>query len=172
MDNLSKIIDESINLELKVSKLYALFHKIFPDHANFWWKLTIEEKNHAALVLTGKEHFASIGTIPDNLLSRELEKLKVTNYELDFLINKFSTHPPSEEEAFDLAIQIEESAGELHFQSFMNKKGSAPIDKIFRQLNHGDKDHAERLKSYKKKYVTMKDEDASARESSHCSASR
>lgn len=153
MNDLIKLIDESIELELNVSKLYSLFHKLFPEHGDFWWTLSIEEKNHASLLLTGKQHFTSMGMVPENILATRLEILEVTNYELKFLIDKFSQTPPEEEDAFNLAIQIEESAGELHFQKFMNSGSNNPLEEIFRNLNNDDRDHAKRIKRYKTRFV-------------------
>ena len=153
MTDIAEVIDESIKLELNVSKLYTLFHEIFPDHGDFWWTLSIEEKNHASLLLTGKNHFGSIGMVPKKLLATRLEMLEMTNYELQFLIDKFTHTPPSEEDAFDLAIQIEESAGEIHFQNFMQNNSDNPLEEIFHKLNSDDANHAERIRSYKEKYV-------------------
>lgn len=155
MDNLAQIIDESIKLELNVSKLYSLFHEIFPEHGDFWWTLSIEEKNHASLLLTGRDHFTTLGMVPLKLLPTQLNKLEMTNYELKFLVEKFELIPPSEEDAFDLAIQIEQSVGELHFQEFMKSKSDNPLEKVFHQLNKDDVDHAERIRRYKSNFVNM-----------------
>ena len=47
---LEKIIDESILLELNISELYKVFNQAFPEDAYFWWQLSEEEENHAALI--------------------------------------------------------------------------------------------------------------------------
>ena len=51
------IIDESINLELNVGKLYLKFSELFPEDGDFWWKLHVEEKHHASLIRTGRQHY-------------------------------------------------------------------------------------------------------------------
>jgi len=48
----NSLIEKAIQLELNVAELYIRFHKLFPSDASFWWKLAIEEKNHAALLKT------------------------------------------------------------------------------------------------------------------------
>ncbi|MDH3974266.1 MAG: hypothetical protein OEV42_08305 [Deltaproteobacteria bacterium] len=153
MTDTAKIMDESIKLELNISKLYTLFLRIFPEHRDFWWTLSIEEKNHASLLLAGKHHFARFSMMPENMLAAKLEKLEMINDELELLIYKLARIPPSEEDAFDLAIGIEESAGEVHFQNFMQKRSDKPLEKIFHKLNSGDEDHADRIRRYKAKYV-------------------
>jgi ferritin len=147
-NDVTSLIEESINLELNVSKLYTHFFKLFPDDAAFWWKLVVEEKNHAALIRSGKEYFEPLRKFPHDLLAPLLQILKDANSRLDSLIEKYEETPPSREEAFNIALKIEESAGELHFQKFMDKEANSATDNIFKELNKGDKDHAMRICRY------------------------
>ena len=147
-NDVTSLIEESINLELNVSKIYTHFYKLFPDDAAFWWKLVVEEKNHAALIRSGKEYFEPLRKFPHDLLAPLLKILKDANSRLDSLIKKYEEAPPSREEAFNIALKIEESAGELHFQKFMDKEANSTTDNIFKELNKGDKDHAMRISCY------------------------
>jgi len=61
---------------------------------------------------------------------------------------KIKNSSPSREEAFNLALRIENSVYELHYQGFMEKKTDSQLEEIFIQLNNGDKDHAERILNY------------------------
>ncbi len=142
------LIDESIRLELHVADLYSLFEKLFLEDAAFWWRLVLEEKNHAALIRSGKEHFEPFGKFPHDLLAPVLQELKDTNSRLETLIKKYKEASPSREEAFNVALMIEKSAGEMHFQEFINKKDNSTIRKIFMRLNNDDKDHAKRISFY------------------------
>jgi hypothetical protein len=145
---LTALIDESLHLELNVSTLYFLFYNLFPQDAAFWWRLTEEEKNHAALIRSGKEYFAPLGNFPDRLLHDNADELKATNARVLSLIEKYKTSPPSRAEALNCALTLETSAGELHFQKFMDGKEGSAIDKIFRELNGEDEAHAKRIKAY------------------------
>lgn len=145
------IIDESISLELNVGNLYLLFHDLFPQDAPFWWRLAEEEKNHAALIRSGKEYFAPLDQFPQGMLHDNLSDLKEANRRILSLIKESKVHPPSRTEAFNAALTIEQSAGECHFQKFMNGKTGSPIDRIFRELNDGDAEHAKRLMAYMEK---------------------
>ena len=82
------------------------------------------------------------------MLSHNLQKLKDTNEDLQFLLTEFEITPPSRAEAFNTALNIENSAGELHFQHFQEKKHLSNFDEIFQQLNEEDKNHAERILAY------------------------
>ena len=154
-NDITALAEESINLELNVSEIYSLFHSCFADDANLWWKLVLEEKDHAALIRGGIEEFEPIGEFPHEILSNSLQDLKETNKKLRSLLKQFKNIPPSRELAFNTALEIEASAGELHFQHFMNKETNSKIDELFQFLNREDKDHAKRIRSY------MKDNDIS-----------
>jgi ferritin len=154
-NDIAALAEESINLELNVSEIYYLFHSFFPVDENFWWQLVIEEKNHAALIKNGLEQFEPIGEFPHEILSDSLQDLKGTNKKLRSMLKQFKNITPSRELAFNTALEIEASAGELHFQNFIDKEARSTIAEIFQLLNREDKDHAERIYSY------MKDNDIS-----------
>ena len=147
-NDITALAEESIKLELNVSEIYYLFHSYFADDANLWWKLALEEEDHAGLIRGGIEEFEPIGEFPHEILSDNLQDLKRTNKKLHSLLKQFKNIPPSRELAFNTALEIEASAGELHFQHFMDKETNSKIDELFQFLNKGDKDHAKRIRSY------------------------
>lgn len=145
---LSFLLEEFIKLENNTAALYSIFSNTFPEDANFWWELAIEEKHHASLLRSGKDKFASKGLFPTKLISSSLESLEVANKRLAALIEKYGVIPPSREAAFSIATKLEQSAGERDFQEFMDKTSESKIDKIFQKLNYDEKDHVTRLRSY------------------------
>lgn len=151
-EEVSELIEESVQLELNVGELYLVFHRVSPDDADFWWRLFVEEKNHAALIRSIEEGFMPAGILPDELLSSSLGKIREANTAIVALIARFKTASPSREEAFSIAHKLEESAGEIHFQTFMEKQTESTIDQVFQRLNREDKDHATRIRSYMEKH--------------------
>ena len=156
-NDITALAEESISLELNVSKIYYLFHNYFTDDANLWKKLALEEEDHATLIKGGIEEFETIGEFPHEILSGSLQDLKDTNKKLCALLEQCKNIPPSREQAFNIALEVESSAGELHFQHFMDKETNSTIDELFQFLNRQDKDHAKRIRSY------MKDNDISVK---------
>ena len=146
------VIDESIQLELNVSALYKIFHAAFPADADFWWELLIEEENHAALIRSIKEAFMPAGKFSDGMFLNSLEILKKHNQALCHLIREYRNAVPSREDAFKSALEVEQSACEIHFQKFIERKEKSRIEKIFEQLNRDDKDHVKRIRSYMEAY--------------------
>ncbi|MFH0757715.1 MAG: rubrerythrin family protein [Bacteroidota bacterium] len=141
------LIDESIRLELNVGKLYLLFYEQFKGDSQFWWKLTLEEENHAALLKTVKQMGSLNVDIPGNLLPERLEELVKSNQEISAAYNGFQNHP-DRTRAFQFALKIENSAGEIHYNAFMVNKTDSNVGDLFKKLNRMDVDHAERIRQY------------------------
>jgi len=147
-ETLHEMLNESILVELNVGKLYRLFYELYPEHAAFWWKIHLEEVNHAALVRSIKEHFEPAGKIPTGLISSSIEKLQASNIVIVTLIKQYSDTAPSVEEAFNMALNLELTVGEFHYQRFMDQDQNSVLDKTFQKLNKDDKNHAARLCSH------------------------
>ena len=148
--DLAALIKESIDLELNIAELYLVFHNLFPEDLAFWWNLTVEEENHAALLRSGKELFLPRNKFPRDLVHGFLQDLINKNRELNSLIEECDRNPPSREEAFNIALSIENSMSELHFQRFMDREPSSRMEEIFQKLNQDNKNHAEKISSYMK----------------------
>ena len=146
--DLPLILDEFICLELKVAEIYNFFHETFSEDRDIWWELHIEEKNHAALIKSTKDVFVPLGKFSSEFLSISLNDLRESNVELFEIIKKYKKTPISREDAFKIALQLEDLKGEKHYQRFMEKKSASKLDEIFQKLNTEEKDHARRLKSY------------------------
>jgi len=149
-NKIAELAEESINIELNVSEIYFLFHTLFTDDSTFWSELALEEQHHATLIRSGIELFEPVGAFPHKMLSCDLPLLKETNVKLNSIFEQLKKINPSREEAFNTALDIENSAGELHFQNFQSKTSLSSFEKTFRQLNENDKDHAERILAYMK----------------------
>ena len=145
---LSQLIEESIKLELNVAKIYMVFCSTFPEDSDFWWKLSLEEKNHAEIIESGKGTFLLPLQIPSELLAPSVEMLYKTNKKLSSMLEKYIKKHPSRKMAFNIALDIEQSAGEFHYQLAMEKTPTSNIMKIFQGLNKDNKDHFNRIRTY------------------------
>ena len=145
--DIDAFLDASIELELNVGDLYALYSRTFPEDTDFWWNLSLEEKNHAALLRSGREYFLPLQRFPAHILHHDLDELRQTNQHIRRLIEEHTAAPPSRETAFHTAVQLEESAGEAHFQQFMATEQPHGTAKLFQTLNQDDRDHAERIRA-------------------------
>ena len=102
---------EAVNLELNMSKLYLKFSNINNTDYIFWYSLSIEEGGHVAIL---KNILSAIDMInyDFNITEIELDELKQTNNK----INDMLSHTFNRVDAFDTAISLENTAGEIHYQ--------------------------------------------------------
>lgn len=145
---IEELIDESIKLEDNVGALYNLFSKLYPEDRDFWWQLYMEESAHAVILQDAKETFIPAGVFSDKIIYKELNELKKSNEEILKKIQEYEQNKPSKEEIVNLAITLEESAGEAHFQMLTDTPSDERGVKIFQKLADGDRDHAQRIKKY------------------------
>lgn len=144
--NLLELIDESIKLENNLGDLYAIFCKHFTDHKDFWNQLSVEEYNHASILKGGREYFIPLKTFPREIICENLDLLKNINENILRNISNFNIEPISLFTALNIALQMETSAGERHYENAMNNKLPSEVIKIFQKLNDADLNHAERIK--------------------------
>jgi hypothetical protein len=142
------IVKESIALELNVSEIYLLFHHLFPGDEEFWMRLVIEERNHAELLRFGLNYYEPKGRFPEELLCSKLSLLQAVNKDLSRMIENYQSSPPSRIVAFNTALYLERSAGELHYQEFMTREAATVSEEVFMELNSADMDHEKRIRSY------------------------
>jgi hypothetical protein len=145
---LTQLITESIKLEFNVADLYMIFCKTFPEDYGFWYQLHIEEKNQASIIQCAREAWLSGKEFPLEILSPNVDELMRLNTNLTFLLEEYNQSPPSREIAFNVALDLEESAGKVHFQDAMEQPPSSTLMELFHMLNADDKEHAGRIRTY------------------------
>ena len=148
---IASLLDESIQLELNLARLYTLFNDSFAEDEDFWWELAMEERSHAALLQQEKKLPQPLQFFPENLLSRDLDALRANNATILDQITRFTSAPFTRQEALNNALQFEMSAGESHFQEFMDSETGSLTADLFKQLASEDQNHAERIREYMKK---------------------
>jgi rubrerythrin len=139
-----------IELEENAAELYLLFSSTIQEDYHFWWKLANEEMNHAALLKTSIE-FAKMDELP-HISTEDLEEVKELNKMFDNIIGEFKENP-NRQKAFEIALEIESSAGESHYQEFMDTPSDNRVVQILQKLNRDDDDHYNRIKEYYAKNI-------------------
>ena len=147
-NSISQFIKESIEMELNIGDLYQLFSVKFPTDYEFWWRLSMEEINHAALIESISDGFIDEELLPFAAIDKRTDELNRMNLFIKDQIILFKSVPPSRLESFEIGIQLENSIGEFHFELFMTEKSGSPMTEIFQRLNGEDINHAKRISSY------------------------
>ncbi len=147
---LEQFIDEAIQLELNAAEIYLIFSEAIPEDANFWATLAWEEKNHASVLRTGKDILMPMDQFPGEILPNVIQVLVDTNLWLNSVKENFAEIKPDRETAFSIAIKIESSAGEQHFQRVMESPSASNVMKILQELCEDDIHHLNRIREYMK----------------------
>ncbi len=142
------IIEKAIEMELLLSDLYIALSHEFEEDKDFWWQISLEEKNHAAFLKSGRDIFIPFNKFPLEVLPENASTLEQVNNRIRTFIGYVEKKCVSRKEVFDLAVELESSAGETHYQTAMMKIPDSKILEIFQLLNEGDKDHKERMLQY------------------------
>ncbi|KMQ50463.1 hypothetical protein CHISP_2581 [Chitinispirillum alkaliphilum] len=139
-------------LERKIGLLYSYFQDIFTEDKAFWQQLTKEETEHATLIETHIEYINDFRDKFKILLESSEDNVEEIINKITVIINDLGKHVKTREDALLLALQMEQSAGELHFQNtadFQDYESEIPIPiQIFQSLAQSDKDHAIKISKY------------------------
>lgn len=156
-DDRKRMLEESVQLELNVGKLYRIFANYFSEDHDFWWRLGIEENNHASLLRSGIV-FLESEAFPDNWPFANMDAIFQSNKYVNELLGIYDRKVPTRIKAFQIALELEQSAAEAHYQEAMASRGiqdSSGLIGIFRDLNGADKDHSQRIREYMKKHEAV-----------------
>lgn len=150
-----ELINESIQLELRMANLYKIYSTEFTEDRGFWWQLVIEEQGHAALLRSGRDHFLPADTFPETLVDPSLINLRRSNNMAASFLKRINASIPDKETAYSAAYHFENLVGEFTFQMFMAKNANSRLEEVFQQLNKDSVDHAERILSHMKENGTV-----------------
>ena len=144
----SRVILKLIDMEENVGKLYRIFGSVHPADFEFWMQLANEEDRHATLLRTHREYIAESPVLHDRLLASSVETLFAINSRIEEILLSRSNQVPNREDCFIIAIQIEQSAGEIHFQNTVTTADDDIAFQVLQTLYADDHDHADRIKVY------------------------
>lgn len=148
-EKLSRILDQTAQLELNVAALYLGFSEAFPEDRDFWSQLAKEEENHAALLRGGKLESSNEGRFPADILTTNLDALIKANKEIEELVKEHKQKPPSSRaSALEIALKAEESTGEIHFSCFMRQETNSPLLERLGRVDRDDRQHIRRIRNY------------------------
>lgn len=141
-------LNEAIHLELNIADLYQLFSVKFPEDHSFWWKLSMEEMGHAAMIETLNDIYFPTTESSNETVQELTLSLDLLNKSIKEKIENYKMKMPMRFEAFQYALELENSAGESHFEKFMTENTDSSMVYIFQKLNGEDINHAIRLGKY------------------------
>jgi len=152
MNNKNEILEllkKSISLEKRIGQLYTLFAQYYEED-NLFWKDLAEEENKHARTLEGLQPWLNMGANLDDYILQNLNELTEKNISLKKVIQFALDEPPTREMAFNVALKIELTASELHYQKIITKHTDDKLLQSMQELCGADKDHAKRIRKMMK----------------------
>ena len=147
-DPLEALLDEAIRHELTVSLLYFEFFQAFPDDADLWWTLSVEESGHAGLLEAGRKLFGS--EYGEEILPARIEYLTEANRTLDKLLQQMKQQPLSREAACRIALEIETTTDGMIFENALQPAEDSDASAISERIRRDDLRHAEMIRAFMK----------------------
>lgn len=142
-----QIAEEAVLLEENVAALYRIFRDNIPVDGLFWDELAHEEDSHA-LLINGTKDFIEESPSLRQMIPSSLEEIQDANNHVKKLIAQYSATPPSRQEALKAAAELEQSAGEMHYQRAMEMSSDSKMLTLFQNLNNDDMNHLRRISEY------------------------
>lgn len=149
-DSLDILLDEAIRHEHTVSLLYFEFFQAFPDDADFWWTLSVEENGHAGLLEAGRKVFGS--EYGEEILPARVEYLIEANHMLEKLLDQMKERPLSREAAFRTALEIETTIDGMIFENALQPPEDTDASAISERIRRDDLRHASMIRAYMKEH--------------------
>jgi hypothetical protein len=149
-DFLEALLDEAIRHEHTVSLLYFEFFQAFPDDADFWWTMSVEESGHAGLLEAGRQLFGA--EYGEEILPTRVEYIREANHMLEKLLEQIKEQPLSREEAFRTALEIETTTDGMIFENALQPEPDDEALTISERMRRDDQRHAERVRAYMKEH--------------------
>lgn len=149
-DSLETLLDEAIRHEHNVSLLYFEFFQAFPEDADFWWTLSVEENGHAGLLEAGRKLFGA--EYGEEILPARVEYLTEANRTLEKLLDEMRDQPLSREAACRMALEIERTTDGMIFQNALRSAGDGDASAISERIHRDDLRHAAMIRAYMKEH--------------------
>ena len=147
-DPLETRLDEAIRHELTVSLLYFEFFQAFPEDADLWWTLSVEESGHAGLLEAGRKLFGS--AYGEEILPSRVEDLAEANHKLEKLLEQMEKQPLSREAACRIALEIETTTDGMIYANALEPAQDADVPTISERSRRDDPRHAEKIRAFMK----------------------
>jgi len=139
---------ECISQELLLSEFYHLFERLFSEDSDFWRKILLEEVRHGSLLRAEIDRFCKEKLLPESSEEMGSETLNKQGAAMTRLLARLKESPPTREQAFAIALALENTTSEHTYQELATQAPSTRIQRLFQSLNQANRDHIDRIKRY------------------------
>jgi hypothetical protein len=142
--DISESLRVCVAVEAVTAEIYHVLDRLFPQVKDLWHGLALSEENHTRILLeAARLHRA--GLLNEYIVPPSLPHV----YETFALVNdakkKLEAETPSLKDAFELALEIENSTGESYFQEVISRETDSKVISKLRELLTDEELHKNKI---------------------------
>jgi hypothetical protein len=134
-------LDIAVAVELSMGRLYRRLAGNFPEHADVWWRISMEEMNHASLLRAAKDLIPFGVNAQDFPLGAERD-LRDLQQKIETADSEIEAGELDQPGAYERALALEYAVGEQGLQPQAYLDQSNPLGRILRRLHSETDDHS------------------------------
>lgn len=138
-----------IGIELGVANIYRTFSEKLPEAKDLWYDLSLEEENHAAILVLGGK-YNEMGVLPDNIVPSSMHGIKQTVDLVKETEKRAQSESLSLKAALDMSLKLEKTKEESYLPEILAKETDSEVISRLQQLLNDTKLHILRLSDYRK----------------------
>jgi rubrerythrin len=147
---LSERIEACVAVELLAAEIYLILADSFPAERDFFMDLCQQEQEHADILTIGMG-FQRVGEVPDYIVPESFLRIYETFKLARDIKKKLENEKVSLKGALSMALELEDSIAERHFQDiFSHAESDSYIINKLKTLQSDSKRHADKIKDFMK----------------------
>jgi rubrerythrin len=148
MTGLSERLKACIAIEQAAAEIYHGFVALFPEAADFWRELALEEENHVHILIAARGYLAG-GRLPEYAVP-PYPLIEGTLDLAHAIRERIKKGDITLKEALDQALYLETSVTESYFREIMTVETKSEALSNLQKLVTDTKSHAESIKEFMK----------------------
>jgi hypothetical protein len=138
-----------ISIEAMTAELYHALSRLFPQTRDFWYDLALSEENHTNILLAAAGlHRSGIPT--EHIVPSSLPRIRETLTLVESCKKRIEANGLSLGDAFTMALEIENSTGEIYFQEVITQQTDSAVIMGLRKLLSDEELHPVKIKNFMK----------------------
>jgi len=146
---MSESLGVCIKIEAMTAEIYHAFNRLFPQVKDFWYDLALSEENHTNILLVAAGlHRAR--KLTEYIVSPSLSNIQETFTLVSDSRKRIGANNVSIKDAFEIALQIENSTGEDYFQQVMRQETDSEVILGLQKLLVSEQLHSVKIQDFMK----------------------
>lgn len=149
MMEMSESLRICTSIEGMTAEIYHAFSKLFPEVREFWYDLALSEENHTNILLAAAG-LNRAGILKEYIVPSSLPYVRETLGLVSDSKKKVETGTLSMKGAFEMALKIENSTGEIYFQEVITQQTDSKVIMELRKMMTDEELHNVKIKRFMK----------------------